>query len=436
MAHVYLAHDLQHDRDVAIKVLRPELVSSAAAERFLREIRIEASLQHPHILPLHDSGCAGGLLYYVMPYVQGETLRDRIARERQLPLEVALRITREVGDALTHAHRAGVVHRDIKPGNILLTADHAIVADFGIAHAVVAAAGDQITESGLAIGTPEYMSPEQASGDTAAADARADIYALGCVLYEMLAGEPPFHGRTAQVILARHRTDPPPSLRVVRPNLPPQVQAAIETALAKVPAERFATVDRFMAALDAPATDRAGSRRARRLLWLGTLGLGAGVVGLVLARSPPPALDPNRVIVFPLRESGLSEAEQGAGENVATLIGYALDGTEPLKWLEGWDYLDSAQRLDPDRLTPEVARGISRARSAGYYIDGTIVGGPDSATVVLRLHDVAGDSIARRAGASARSGASPLPQLGVRAVGDLLPALLAPGRRVDLSALS
>jgi serine/threonine-protein kinase len=436
MAHVYQARDLQHDRDVAIKVLRPELVSSTAAERFLREVRIEARLQHPHILPLHDSGRAGGLLYYVMPYVEGETLRDRLARERQLPLETALRITREVADALTHAHRAGVVHRDIKPGNILLAGDHAIVADFGIARAVAAAADDQITESGLAIGTPEYMSPEQASGDAAAADPRADIYALGCVLYEMLAGEPPFHGRTAQVVLARHRTDPPPSLRVVRPNLPPQVQAAIETALAKVPADRFPTVDRFMAALDAPAAQGRAPRPARRLVWVGAAALGAGALGLVLARSPPAALDPNRVIVFPLRESGLGEAERGAGENVATLIGYALDGTEPLKWLEGWDFLDSAQRADPDRLTPLVAREISRAKSAGYYIDGTIVGGPDSATVVLRLHDVAGDSIARRAGAAAPSGAAALPQLGVRAVGDLLPALLAPGRQVDLSALS
>ena len=156
----------------------------------------------------------------------------------------------------------------------------------------------------------------------------------------------------------------------------------------------------------------------------------------MLARSPPPALDPNRVIVFPLRESGLGPADRGAGENVATLIGYALDGTEPLRWLEGWDYLDQAQRADPDRLGPGVAREISRARSAGYYIDGTIIGGPDSVTVVLRLHDVAGDSMARRAGASAPLGGATLPQLGVRAIGELLPALLAPGRRVDLTALS
>ena len=438
MAHVYLAHDLQHDRDVAIKVLRPELVSSASAERFLRDIRIEARLQHPHILPLHVSGSANGLLYYVMPYVQGETLRDRLSRERQLPLDTALRITREVGDALAHAHQAGVVHRDIKPANILLSGDHAIVADFGIARAVAAAAGEQITESGLAIGTPEYMSPEQASGDAAAADPRADIYALGCVLYEMLAGEPPFQGRTAQVILARHRADPPPSLQVVRPNLPPHVPAAIETALAKVPADRFGTVDRFIAALDGTGAGVARRRPARRLARLAVVAIGVAALGslAVLARSPPPSLDPNRVIVFPLRESGLSSADRGAGENVATLIGYALDGTEPLRWLEGWDFLDASQRADLDRLTPEVAREISRAKSAGYYIDGTIVGGPDSSTVVLRLHDVTGDSIARRAGASAPSRAAALPQLGVRAIGELLPALLAPGRKVDLSALS
>jgi serine/threonine-protein kinase len=435
MAHVYLARDLQHDRDVAVKVLRPDLISSVSTERFLREIQIEARLQHPHILPLHDSGSAGGLLYYVMPYVQGETLRDRLARERQLTLDTALRITREVGDALSYAHSQGVVHRDIKPSNILLTPNHAIVADFGVARAIAVAGTEQITESGLIIGTPAYMSPEQASGE-AAVDGRADLYALGCVLYEMLAGDPPFHGRTAQALLARHRSDPPPSLQVVRPNLPPHVQAAVETALAKVPAERFDSVDRFIVALGGEGAGETRPRPARRRARWGALGLliAGGLAGMWrLARSPPPTLDPNRVVVFPLRETGV---DRGEGENVATLIGYALEGTRPLSWLEGWDFLNPSQRADPGRLTPEVAREISRTRRAGYYIDGAIVGGPESVTVVLRLHDVTGDSISRRAGASAPSRAAVLPQLGIRAVADLLPALLAPGQRVDVTALS
>jgi tetratricopeptide (TPR) repeat protein len=440
MAHVYLAHDVHHDRDVAIKVLRPELATSLGAERFLREIQIEAKLQHPHILPLHESGSAGDILFYVMPYVEGETLKDRLRREHQLPIDVALRITREVCDALSYAHGQGVVHRDIKPGNILLSANHAIVADFGIARAVSAAGGEPLTESGLAVGTPEYMSPEQASGDVSV-DGRSDVYALGCVLYEMLAGEPPFHGRTPQAVLARHRSDSPPSLRVVRPNVSTAVQSAIEVALAKVPADRFGTADEFRAALDTTTTPAAHqpARAARGVL----VRRGAAVAVAVLAaagawrwaRSLHSDLDPNRVVVFPLRETGLTGNDKGAGENVATYIGYALEGTRPLSWLEGWDFLDAQQRADAGRLTTSVAGRISRARRAGYYIDGSIVSGPETVTVVLRLHDVNGDSLRKTAGASASAGAS-LPQLGLRAVGDLLPSLLAPGRQVDVSALS
>ena len=438
MAHVYLAHDVHHDRDVAIKVLRPELATTLGAERFLREIQIEAKLQHPHILPLHESGAAGDILYYVMPYVEGETLRDRLTRDRQLPIDVALRITREVCDALSYAHSQGVVHRDIKPANILLSQNHAIVADFGIARAVSAAGGEQLTESGLAVGTPEYMSPEQAGGDVSV-DGRSDVYALGCVLYEMLAGEPPFHGRTAQAVLARHRFDSPPSLQVVRPNVSNAVQAAIETALAKVAADRFDTADDFRAALDATTAPVAHRSAApARAAWI-RRGAAAALAVLALAggwrwmRTLHAGLDPNRVVVFPLRETGLTD--KGEGENVATYIGYALEGTRPLSWLEGWDFLDAQQRADAGRLTASMAGQISRARRAGYYIDGSIVSGPETVTVVLRLHDVNGDSLRKTAGASAAAGAS-LPQLALRAVGELLPSLLAPGRRVDVSALS
>src|SRR5437667_8527686 len=210
-ATVYLAQDLKHSRSVAIKVLRPELAAALGAERFLREIEIAARLTHPHILPLHDSGEAKGFLYYVMPYVEGESLRDRLKREPQLPVEEAVRIAREVAAALSHAHAHDVVHRDIKPENILVSGGEAVVAGFGIARAIVAAGADKLTDTGLAVGTPGYMSPEQAMAQQHI-DGRADIYALGCVLYEMLAGHPPFLGTTAQEILARHTLDPVPPL--------------------------------------------------------------------------------------------------------------------------------------------------------------------------------------------------------------------------------
>ena len=248
MATVYLAHDLKHDRDVAIKVLHPELGAALGSERFLSEIRTTAKLQHPHILPLLDSGSADGLLYYVMPYVMGETLRARLTRERQLPIDGALRIAREVADALGAAHAYGIIHRDIKPENILLQSGHAVVADFGIALAVEQAGGQRMTQTGLSLGTPQYMSPEQAMGDRSI-DARSDIYALGAVTYEMLTGEAPFTGPSAQAIVAKVMTEAPvaPSLR--RGTIAPHVEDAVLTALEKLPADRFATAVDFTAAL-------------------------------------------------------------------------------------------------------------------------------------------------------------------------------------------
>src|SRR2546430_4284188 len=215
MATVYLAQDRKHHRQVAIKVLKPELAAALGPERFLREIDTAARLTHPHILPLHDSGEAEGFLFYVMPYVEGESLRDRLSREKQLPLGDALQIAREVADALSYAHSRDVVHRDIKPENILLEAGHAVVSDFGIARAIRAAGGDELTTTGIAVGTPAYMSPEQASTD-ARIDGRADIYALGCVLYEMLAGRPPFRGSSAQAVRARHAHGSVPPLHPAR----------------------------------------------------------------------------------------------------------------------------------------------------------------------------------------------------------------------------
>ena len=238
MATVFLAEDLKHPRKVAIKVLKPELTATLGAERFLREIAIASKLNHPHIVPLHDSGTAGDVLYYVMPYVEGESLRERLARDKQLSVDDAVRLTREAAEALEAAHAQGVVHRDIKPGNILLEAGHAMVADFGLARAIVHAGGDSITSSGLIVGTPEYMSPEQASG-VADLDARTDVYSLGCVLYEMLAGEAPYTGPTAQTIVAKQMSQPVPSVRVVRPTVPPPLDAVLQRALAKIPADEI-----------------------------------------------------------------------------------------------------------------------------------------------------------------------------------------------------
>ncbi len=236
MATVYLATDTKHRRKVAVKVMRPELAATLGADRFLREVEIAAQLSHPHILPMYDSGEAGGVLYYVMPYIEGESLQARMRREGQMPVEEAVRLAREVAEALAHAHERGIVHRDIKPANILLSGGHALVADFGIARAL-GATGEALTKTGLAVGTPQYMSPEQAMGGPNV-DARADIYALGAVLYEMLAGEPPFTGPTAQAIMTRSLTEPARPLTATRPNLPVAVSHAVARALAKTAADR------------------------------------------------------------------------------------------------------------------------------------------------------------------------------------------------------
>jgi serine/threonine-protein kinase len=259
MATVWLARDLRHDRPVALKVLHPELAASLGPERFQREIRVAARLQHPHVLTVLDSGAVGERLWFTMPYVQGESLRDRLRRERQLPLDDALRIAREAAQALQYAHEQGVIHRDIKPENMLLTRDgNTLVADFGIARALGTAGDERLTETGLAVGTPAYMSPEQAAGDRGL-DARTDVYSLAAVLYEMLAGEPPYTGATTQALIAKRLTEPPPSVRSMRPNVAEAVDLAIRKALSPVPADRFAGMAQFGAALTA-ADGRSGGQ--------------------------------------------------------------------------------------------------------------------------------------------------------------------------------
>ena len=265
MATVYLAHDLKHHRKVAIKVLHPELVAALGAERFLREIETTANLRHPHILPLYDSGEAGGFLFYVMPLVEGESLGDRLQRERQLPLDDALQIVREVADALSYAHNRGVIHRDIKPDNILLDGGHAVVADFGIARAVSAAGAETLTRTGTSIGTPTYMSPEQSAGERTL-DGRSDLYSLACVLYEMLAGQPPFTGPTAQSLIHQHMVAPPPDITHARPSLPGGLASVLTRALAKNPADRFRSMTEFAAALLTGGVSTAPSLAPRRKL--------------------------------------------------------------------------------------------------------------------------------------------------------------------------
>jgi serine/threonine-protein kinase len=301
MATVYLARDLRHNRRVAIKVMRDEVAAAVGAQRFLEEIRVTALLQHPHILPLFDSGSAAGLLWYVMPFADGETLRSRLTRDGRLPIDEAVQIAGQIADALAHAHAHGIVHRDIKPENVLLQGGHALVADFGIALALERAGGERLTRTGLTLGTPQYMSPEQARGERAL-DARVDIYGLGAVLHEMITGEPPFAAESRQVMLLRILQEPPPALVARRPDVWSSLDAAVQRALAKRPEDRFPNATAFAAALVRPAkTDASSSShlastngpptrnvmRARLAVYTGVGGIVVGLVsGWGLAHSP------------------------------------------------------------------------------------------------------------------------------------------------------
>jgi serine/threonine-protein kinase len=370
MATVYLARDVRHDRSVALKVLSPELGAVLGVERFLSEIKVTANLQHPNLLPLFDSGEADGLLFYVMPFVDGESLRSRLAREKQLPVDEAIRLATAVASALDYAHRHGVIHRDLKPENILLHEGQPLVADFGIALAVSNAGGNRITQTGLSLGTPQYMSPEQATGDRAI-DGRTDIYSLGAVLYEMLAGDPPHVGSTSQAIIARLLTDKPRSVRATRATVPMHVDAAVERALEKLPADRFATAHEFADALSGkllatpsiasaspsspgtfvtPLTPTQTPRRlGRRDVVYGALlagALGVGAVQWVAAHRP----DASPVVRFQLllpKDHRLNDALIGTiaavsprGDRIAYTAISATSGGNIL-WLRATDRLES-----------------------------------------------------------------------------------------------
>ena len=433
MATVYRARDRQLGRTVAIKVLHPELAHVLGAERFHREVRIAAALQHPGIVPVFESGDEGGILYYTMPLVEGETLRTLLKRETQLPLDEALRITREVAEALECAHAHGVIHRDVKPENILLAGGHAAVTDFGVARAITEAGEDRLTTSGLAVGTPAYMSPEQAGG-AAHLDARTDVYALGCVLYEMLGGEPPFTGPSAQAVLARQLQEAPRALHVVRGTVSPALEQVIGTALAKVPADRYASAAAFVAALER-AQRAPGWGRALRRRWAA----GVAAVALVAAAAwmlwpHPPRLDPLKIVVFPLQSRGDS-ALRDDGVALGSLLNSALESAEPLKVVDGWTWLTPEQRRDPTLIAAGDLGRIARGQHARYALGGWVLRSGDSARVAVQLLDVRGDSTLPQVSAAGLFAPHFIADLGLRAVTGLLSRFLAPGRRVDLQLL-
>lgn len=431
-AKVYAAEDKRNRRRVAIKVLDPTLAQAVGTDRFMREIEIAANLHHPNIVPLYDSGEAEGLLYYVMPYVEGETLADHLEREGQLPFDEALAILRDVCEALTYAHEHGVVHRDIKPSNILLTSGRAMVSDFGLALAVSqlreaiesgsfdsptrllrpdSPSARRITDPGIAVGTVDYISPEQAHGSQRI-DARADIYSLGCVWFEMLAGDPPFHGSNAQAVVARHISEEPPRVRVVRPQMPQQVDAVIRKALAKSPADRYRSAKELFAAVSAPA--RPGGSRA---LWILATGVSAAAAALALwCVQPPPAppLDSKLFVVLPHRH-----VEEAAPP--------LLDGTLCARLIESalglWDDVNV---VDPIRLGSALqARGDIRSRNdainlarqlgAGRLIWGDVTEILNGLLIRATLYDVAANADIRTAEAR-----MPIPSADVGASSDLM----------------
>jgi tetratricopeptide (TPR) repeat protein len=416
MATVYRARDLAGDRSVAIKVLRPEFASSTTSERFLREIQVTSRLDHANILPLLDSGVAGECLWYAMPVVEGASLRERLQRAGgQLPLPDLLAIGRQIASALDHAHAAGVVHRDIKPENVLLAGDHVWVVDFGIARIPLGEGDVPLTSYTLAIGTASYMSPEQARGGHAPIDGRSDVYSLGCVLYELLTGTPPYTGATREAILARHALDPVPPVHTVRSTVGPAVDAVFRTILAKSPADRFGTATEAVAALEAAV--RQGSTVRRPRLIVGSTIVASVLVGLTVLLWPAEQLDSHRIVVVPLenRASG-----QLAGEDIATALADALNTTDSLIASVA-DPGDSTRTWPlPDSLVTRLAR----TRRARYVVTGRVT--PDaSPRLEVQVRDLNGGStLFREIAVSTPSDAFSIARQVARAV---LPDLIRPG---------
>ncbi len=433
MATVYLATDLRHQRNVALKVLRPELSATIGPERFLQEVRVTANLQHPHILPLFDSGEAAGSLFYVMPYVDGESLRDRLTREGELPVPEAARLMRDIVDALAAAHAVGIVHRDIKPENILLSGRHAIVADFGVAKAVSEATGrHQLTTVGVALGTPSYMAPEQAAADTNI-DHRADIYAVGAVAYELLTGKPPFTGRTPQQVLAAQVTETPSPVTEHRAAVPPAMESLVMRCLEKKPADRWQSAEEMIPLLESFATPSGGMTptqltpvvvRRPAAAWLKIaipVAAAVGALSLWMTRpnadeatgpsedAPAVAIDEGLFAVFPFRVSvtdpSLGYLREGMVDLLHVKLGSIRRSVEPRSLLDAWRRAGGGDGDPPLDVTTRLAANLS----AGRVVLGSIVGSPERLELSASLYEAPGG--AELATASVSGPVGELPEL-------------------------
>lgn len=432
MATVYRAIDCDSGSEVAVKVLDPELASALDPTRFEREIRIASELRHPSILPLLGSGELGGYLHYAMPFIRGESLRQRLDREGQLGVEETLSLIAPLAEALDYAHELRVVHRDVNPANVLVSeSGDVFLVDFGIARMLTQPGGDKVTATGHTVGTPAYSSPEQSESGRAV-DGRADIYSLGCVVHEMLAGQPPFLGKTAQVVMAQHLAAPPPSLGAIRPGLPPALVAAVQKALAKVPADRYATGAALLTAMTAPQPPTSVAVKRTRATAAALL-VAAIVVYSVGDWGSSVPLDPNKVLVFPLAATSAVQ-DPSAGWDAALAIGAALEHVEPLRFIDARSWLSEDLRTDPSGVTADVARTLSYAHGAAFYISGAIRTAGGAASVIVRLYDVAGDSLVVQE--SADTAPDRLAVGALDAILRVLPRLVDPGRPMDLSPLT
>ena len=441
MATVFLATDLKHDRPVAFKVLHPDLAQSLGPERFQREIRLAARLQHPHILTVHDSGETAGQLWFTMPFVEGESLRDRLRRDRQLSLDDALRIARQAAQALQYAHDHSVVHRDIKPENLLLTSDgNTLVADFGIARAIGAAGDDDtLTQTGMSVGTPAYMSPEQATGDRAL-DARSDIYSLGAVLFEMLAGEQPYTGPTVQAILMKRLSEPVPRVRSGRPSVPEAVDLVISRSLAIVPADRYPTAVQFAQALEQAAASTSGATAvlppvpstrvaaplpssSRRHLGLALAGAGLVVVALIgwwmLRPGPAAPAAKNHLAVLPFAVHG-GKSLDFLAQGMVDLLSRNLDGSGDLRSVNGATVLAAAHADGSGVADLEEGRRLARRLGAGLYVLGSVSAIGNQVRIDASLYDGAPAQPAVLSQASVSGDTTQLFELVDRLAGNLM----------------
>lgn len=438
MATVWLALRRRDGARVALKILRSGVGRALGTRRFLREIRIATQVHAPSLMPLEDSGEVDGMLYYVMPFAEGGTLRRRLDATRQLPIEDAVRITRQLASGAGALHAEGFIHRDIKPENVLLDADgNARLADYGIARALFAAATDVHTSTGMVLGTPTYMSPEQAGGEPL--DGRSDLYAIGCVLYEMLAGTPPFQGASTMAVIARHMNEEPPPLRVVRPAISSALESIVTRLLEKSPADRFPDAMSLVVALDLasenPQPAKAASRARRRNLRWAYLATSVATftAGGAYWLSRGPEMDSSRVVVLPFTASDRSRSAEG--DNLTMLIGSALERTETSQWLDGMSLMTAAERVDAHTVSSDRALELARKAKARFIVHGMFLKHHDSVRVTMRLVDAKDGTVLRRATASTADVAN-TSDVALRAVVQLLPALTGLSQIVDVSGLT